>query len=722
MMKSGSAILFYLASLAFSIGARAEIQFDVFPGYDNIVREAGWFPIACEIFNDGPSFNGVVEISSGAVRSDQIRRIPIELPTNTRKRFSIPMFATGGRFFQWNTRLLDDRGKVRAERSTMQPKVMAWEGVLIGALPRTFAGMPTLPDLRRNRPELKPQVARMTVEQFPDNPIALEGLDAVYLNSERALGLSIDQVEALLAWIHGGGHLIASVEQLGDVNATPWLQQLLPATLKEMVGIPIDKEVQEWLKTVSSNPSGNGRRTSQFGRQSRSLGSNPYANLQVDQELASAEIPVATGTIRDGKVILAASGKPLILQAQRGRGQITLLTFNPEREPFRSWKNREWFWAKIAGIPGEWFLTEEVRSYGGWSIDGVFGALIDSRQVRKLPVQWLLLLLIVYLVVIGPFDQYVLKRIGRQMLTWITFPAYVVLFSLLIYFIGYKLRAGETEWNELHVVDILPRGAGKAELRGRTYASIYSSSNAKYSLGFTPPSEELADRTHATLRGELLELYGSGREASRATIEHYGNTFRAEVFVPVWTSLLYVNDWLQPAPAPLTASFSRKANDWLLTIENRLDRPLPTARVVIGGSVYDLGTLAARERKEFSLVAGKGIPLESFIQQNGARFQDAVNQRRNPTGDTLRGWIDQPELHSMVASFASHLPGQQNQRNCVTPAGLDLTPLVESGNAVILAWDPDHSFANPINQFKPLRTQRNTLLRLVIPSNATAEN
>ena len=41
---------------------------------------------------------------------------------------------------------------------------------------------------------------------------------------------------------------------------------------------------------------------------------------------------------------------------------------------------------------------------GGWSIDGVFGAMIDSKQVRKLPVEWLLLLLIVYLVVIGPLD------------------------------------------------------------------------------------------------------------------------------------------------------------------------------------------------------------------------------------------------------------------------------------------------------------------------------
>src|SRR2546427_8444967 len=99
-----------------------------------------------------------------------------------------------------------------------------------------------------------------------------------------------------------------------------------------------------------------------------------------------------------------------------------------------------------------------MNTYGGMSVDGVFGAMIDSRQVRKLPVQWLLLLLVVYLLVIGPVDQFCLKRANKQMLTWVTFPVYVALFSLLIYYICYKLRAAETEWNELHVVEILPHG------------------------------------------------------------------------------------------------------------------------------------------------------------------------------------------------------------------------------------------------------------------------
>ena len=140
--------------------------------------------------------------------------------------------------------------------------------------------------------------------------------------------------------------------------------------------------------------------------------------------------------------------------------------------------------------------------------------MIDSRQVHKLPVEWLLLLLLVYLAVIGPLDQYWLKRIGRPMLTWITFPTYVVLFSLLIYFIGHKLRAGESEWNELHVVDILPNGE-RAELRGQTYASVYSPANQKY----TSKAGRSSPRSAASsLAGSAADSPASGSASgSRAT-------------------------------------------------------------------------------------------------------------------------------------------------------------------------------------------------------------
>src|SRR5262249_9538565 len=268
----------------------------------------------------------------------------------------------------------------------------------------------------------------------------------------------------------------------------------------------------------------------------------PFGDLPDDPGFEVADLQVAVGNVKDGQVVVSAGDAPLIVASGRGRGRVTALLFSPGREPVRSWKDLSVLWARLADVPGGWYVQPAATHQAGWSTDGIFASMIETRQVHKLPVEWLLLLLIVYLVVIGPLDQFWLKRIGRPMLTWITFPCYVVLFSLLIYFIGYKLRAGESEWNELHIVDVLSHG-DRAELRGCTFASIYSPSNQRYNL-------ESAQKS-ATLRGEFIGGWQGQQSSEKANVWQNGDSFRAEIFVPVWTSQTFISDWWQSAPMPL---------------------------------------------------------------------------------------------------------------------------------------------------------------------------
>src|SRR5262249_61289518 len=127
-----------------------------------------------------------------------------------------------------------------------------------------------------------------------------------------------------------------------------------------------------------------------------SSGENPFSNLESDSNFELAEMQVAVGNLRDGQVVQDAEDTPLIITANRGRGRITVLMFSPEREPFRSWKNIPTFWARVTDIPAGWYVAQQAGSMGGISSDGIFGAMLDSRQVHKLPVEWLLLLLAVY--------------------------------------------------------------------------------------------------------------------------------------------------------------------------------------------------------------------------------------------------------------------------------------------------------------------------------------
>lgn len=702
--------------LLITLAARGALQFDVFVGYDGIGREACWLPIVCEIKNDGLPINGVIEVSPGNYSRGQTHSVPVELPTGTLKRVTIPVFAPSRHSPMWNVRLTGERGKTIAEQTAQRPRrQVGWEIPLMGSLSRTASGSPAIRGiLREGAGEAQPVSARFQAPIFPDNPLVLEGLNAIYLSSEVAGTLRTSQANALIGWMNAGGHLIVGVEQVSDVSASPWLASQMPTEPKDMKTIAGHPEFQTWVRgplgyksaAISDPEFGFGGQPVKKSQRAQTVSPEaPFADLLDDSKFELEDMQVVTGVLRDGRVVFSSGGVPVMVTANRGLGRITALMFSPEREPFKSWKHTSAFWARMLEVPGRLYASTDYSPAYGQSPDGIFGALIDSRQVHKLPIGWLLLLLIVYLAVIGPFDQWWLKRIGKPMLTWITFPCYVALFSLMIYFIGYKLRAGESEYNELHLVDVL-RNGDKAELRGRTYVSIYSPNNAKFALE--------SKQKFATLRGEFL---GLGTEAGeRAAVVQHGDSFKAEVFVPVWTSQLYLSDWWQGAALPFEVTVVPQADGWRVTVKNNTATAVKASQLVIQDRVVTLGEVAAGATASFTAKTEASLSLSQFVQQHAGNFQRVAQQRQSAFGASKGGRLSDPATSTMTASFLSQMhPQMQNyMQSFILPPGLDLSHTVERGGAVLLAWSPDTSPVAALNQFKPRRSAKNTLWRVPV--------
>lgn len=134
-----------LSFLLTGASSRAAMQFDTYLGLDSYVPEASWFPLICEVYNDGPAFNGTIEVTTGMGQSGYPRLVPIELPTGTRKRVSIPLFCSSSYNGEWNAVLRDEDGRVRAERANLRPQRIVSRGAtLMGALGRQSAWAPAL--------------------------------------------------------------------------------------------------------------------------------------------------------------------------------------------------------------------------------------------------------------------------------------------------------------------------------------------------------------------------------------------------------------------------------------------------------------------------------------------------------------------------------------------------------------------------------------------------
>src|SRR5262249_10103972 len=158
-----------------------------------------------------------------------------------------------------------------------------------------------------------------------------------------------------------------------------------------------------------------------------------------------------------------------------------------------------------------------------------------------------------------------------------------------------------------------------------------------------------------------------------------------------------------------------QTDGWVVTVENRTDHPFAKVQIAIGNELFALGELKARESKPFTVSKGGGTPISEFVGRQGQGFQTAVQHRQQAFGSTESGHLDDLPNASVAASFLSLLARQQNYMNFSVTTGLDMSSMLEHGNAVLFAWAGDYSPVQPFYHFTPRRSHRDTLWRVTVP-------
>ena len=666
----------------------AEVRFDVFMGFSGKARNGEWFPVTVEIENDGPTFSGEIEIKPSSFNEQSIR-YKIELPNNTRKRLSIPVFNNSN--YRWNAKLLND-GKVVSKNDNLRIDSIPWFSKLFAAVSDQQSSGPVLPETRfknnnANR-RFSPVVVNIQADIFPDNPVTLHGLSSLYLNSKRAINFRAEQASAVSIWVRSGGHLILGVDQPSDITGTPWLRELLNTQFGLIQNLEVGPLIRDWLSNAG------------------------YPVGAIDEEFNTKFLNATPVRLKDGKTLMSFDGKTLIANANRGLGQVTILGFNPEQEPIRSWENRAWLWARLADIDSEWFVSEKPpRDYGRMNVDGLYGMMIDSRQVSKLPVIWLILLLITYLVIIGPVDRIWLKRINKQMLTWLTFPIYVIFFSFLIYYIGYRLRAGQLEINELHIVDVLP--GDQVALRGRSYASIYSPSNKDYLMG--------GSLALGAFRNESSS-FSNGAGNQPLLIGLSPGKLEAKARVPIWTSRLFSSEWVSGSEVNIQASVTKQNNDtYQLEILNGLRKPIVGAAfVALQRIVYDESINITPGERGLLELKRSDSKVRDVISGFSSNIRNSIQSRNRAFGNAELSRMDLGLMNIVTGSFPGmlELEGIKQFKKDVnqfdSSGGMDISEYLERDGSVLFVFVEDQSPISSTGLFESKLRKSHSLYRIPI--------
>jgi hypothetical protein len=197
-----------------------------------------------------------------------------------------------------------------------------------------------------------------------------------------------------------------------------------------------------------------------------------------------------------GTVVVAESAgpalRPILVEYPIGFGEATLLTVDLDREPLASWRDRPRLVRRLLEGSSERADQAEreaargrVAHIGYEDLIGQLRAALDEFQgVALIAFSSVAALLVLYAVLIGPADYFLLRWWGRRMeRTWLTFPLLVVIFCGLAWWGAVYFKSDRRLVNQVDLVDI---DAESGLIRGALWAHIYSPNTQTFDIALTP--------------------------------------------------------------------------------------------------------------------------------------------------------------------------------------------------------------------------------------------
>src|SRR5438105_3664815 len=174
-------------------------------------------------------------------------------------------------------------------------------------------------------------------------------------------------------------------------------------------------------------------------------------------------------------------------------GQITVSAFDLDQPPFSRWKGQAEFWKTLREKLGVALSKTQggPRGYqfgGRTDVDDLAGQLRNNLElfpdVSNISFGWVALFIFLYILVVGPLDYFFLKKVVKRLeLTWVTFPAVVIVVSTVSYFTAYALKGNDLLINKTDLVDIDLDGK---TAYGHTWFTLFSPRIQHYTIGIEP--------------------------------------------------------------------------------------------------------------------------------------------------------------------------------------------------------------------------------------------
>lgn len=566
-------------------------------------RAGSWAAIEVDLKNDGPSIQGELRMEGGA-QSNARYAMTVDLPTGSHQVYVLHAQPPA---FGRNVKVDLVQNEQIVESVTVAYLVHDANQLVVGVLAERPAGVVAALKLPANAFGVAPAIVPLTVADLPERAEGWGVLDRLVWQDVDSNQLKSEQLDALRHWLAAGGRLVIVGGSAGIGTLSAFPDDILPyrptATL--------DVAASSLVSLLGPLPAG------------------------------VADLPAMGGALLRGRTLASSGDRVVAAELPYGNGRVTLLGFDPTSGWLAQSTTVESLWRSV--------LPERTGDGAAFVDDSqLVQAVYQLPALALPPTSGLLVIIAAYIVIIGPVNYLVLKRLDRRELAWITMPVLVIGFAAVAFAYGSVLRGTDVVVNEVAII----RGAPDAtEASAQVYFGIFSPTRSVYQVE-VPNAALLASPINGDPFGQggtttLDILQGTGTERPSAVRN-----------LAVGTSSLRIVRAQLPVTAP-RMRISLTLSNGILTgsFENASDKDLEGVAVVLGTSVSVLGDVAAHATKQVRLPI-QANPFDSALadQVVGAVFDSSseVGIRRA----TRYSMVNQL-TYDPTGSFGGGLPADQ---------------------------------------------------------------
>jgi hypothetical protein len=540
-------------------------------------RAGTWAAVAVDLQNDGPAIQGELRMDGGA-QSNARYAMAVDLATGSRKTYILhaqpPSF---GRTVKVD---LVASGRV-VDSVSVAYLVHDPTQLVVGVLAERPQALISEIDLPPNPMGAQAAIVPLNVADLPERAEGWSVLDRLVWQDVDSNQLSSQQLDALRNWLAGGGRLVIVGGSAGIGTLSAFPDGLLPyrptATL--------DLDPTALVSLLGPLPAG------------------------------ATSLPAMAGALTAGRALATSGDRAIAAELTYGTGRVTLLGFDPTTKWLAESKSTQSLWRAL--LPAR--TNDGARLFDDTQL---VQSVYQLPSLALPPTSGLLVLIGAYIVIIGPLNYFILKRIDRRELAWVTMPLLVLAFTAASFGYGFLLRGTDVVVNEVAVV----RGAPDAtEATAQVYFGVFSPTRATYQVS-VPQGALLA----APINGDV---FGQGSSGTLDIVQGTGPQLPSMVRnLSVGTSSLRVVRAELPVEAPRMKASLTLENDILKgTFENASDDKLESVAIVLGSAVATLGDINAHEKVSVSLAVRDnvfGAPLADRIVGSGFDQTSEAGVRR----------------------------------------------------------------------------------------------